>query len=291
MDTKDFQLLVELHKDARQSYRSLGRRVSLSAPAVHERVSNLEREGIIQGFWLSVDPSVFRRKNLLVWFQGDLTRRDMMKALSVRDVAWVAWKVDGGLTIQMWPKDRRQAVRELAEVLGMEPTGQFFATRRRQKPLTLVDWQIIDVLLDDPKLPVNELTDSTGLSPKTVRKHLKHLIQGRALFIMPHLGALADPGELVFTLAIFGRVEMSALEKSLGDAFLVNELDEPKARYLLCRGSNLSDVTARIHNVGKLSGAESVFVTLNREQILATEFTHSLIREEIRRLKAAESSA
>ena len=41
MDAKDFRLLVALHEDARASYRSLGRRVSLTAPAVRDRLARL----------------------------------------------------------------------------------------------------------------------------------------------------------------------------------------------------------------------------------------------------------
>ena len=50
MDSKDFQLLVALDHDARQSYLSLGRRVSLSAPAVRARLERLKMKRILQGF-------------------------------------------------------------------------------------------------------------------------------------------------------------------------------------------------------------------------------------------------
>ncbi|HYT01160.1 MAG TPA: AsnC family transcriptional regulator, partial [Thermoplasmata archaeon] len=38
MDAKDFRLLVALDEDARQSFQALGRKVSLSAPAVRDRI-------------------------------------------------------------------------------------------------------------------------------------------------------------------------------------------------------------------------------------------------------------
>jgi DNA-binding Lrp family transcriptional regulator len=88
VDTKDFQLLVALHQDARQSFQSLGRRISLSAPAVRERLRRLEQRGILEGFWLTPDPGLFDREDLLVFFGPGRPREDVEKALKVRNVAW-----------------------------------------------------------------------------------------------------------------------------------------------------------------------------------------------------------
>src|SRR2546426_155561 len=192
VDAKDFRLLVALHEDARASYRALGRRVSLSAPAVRDRLRRLEGRGIFQGYMISVDPSLLDRDELLVFFQGEWTREGAREALAVPDVAWVAWKLDGGLSVQTWPRDRARTVRELTARLGTKPSGQ-----------------------------------------------------------------------------------------ALGAVFLINELQEPPTRFLLCRGIDLGDVTTRIARVGKLPGIASVNVSLNREIILSPDLLRHLVRERI----------
>ena len=50
------RLLAELQSDARLSLAELGRRVSLSSPAVAERLRRLEDEGVITGYRAEVDP-------------------------------------------------------------------------------------------------------------------------------------------------------------------------------------------------------------------------------------------
>ncbi|PYC68209.1 AsnC family transcriptional regulator [Streptomyces tateyamensis] len=55
MDALDRRLLAELQADARLSYNELSRRVSLSAPAVAERVRRLEADGVIGGYHAHVD--------------------------------------------------------------------------------------------------------------------------------------------------------------------------------------------------------------------------------------------
>jgi Lrp/AsnC family leucine-responsive transcriptional regulator len=56
VDPTNRLLLQELQQDARLSLAELGRRVGLSPPAVAERVSRLEREGVITGYHARIDP-------------------------------------------------------------------------------------------------------------------------------------------------------------------------------------------------------------------------------------------
>ena len=280
MDSKDFQLPAALHENARQSYRALGNRVSLSAPAVRDRLQALEKSDIIQGYWVTPDPTIFGRQDLLVFYQDERTREEAVNALTVRDVAFVAWKIDGGLTVQLWPLNKEESVKELTRKLG-EPSGQALVEHPPRRPLSLADWRIIDVLLDDPRIELSRLCKATGLSPKTVRKHMSSMIRDEEIYITPRLGTLSGSGELVYHLVVDGKVPLSELRRALGDTVLVNETIEPPMKYLLCRARDLADVTSRTAQTSKLPGVRSVRVTLNREILVATEFVHSLVRARI----------
>jgi Lrp/AsnC family transcriptional regulator, leucine-responsive regulatory protein len=56
VDEIDRRILGELATDGRASFAELGRRVSLSPPAVAERVQRLERSGVITGYRAEVEP-------------------------------------------------------------------------------------------------------------------------------------------------------------------------------------------------------------------------------------------
>lgn len=56
LDELDRQIVALLSEDARRSYREIGGRVGLSAPAVKRRVDRLQDEGVIEGFTAVVDP-------------------------------------------------------------------------------------------------------------------------------------------------------------------------------------------------------------------------------------------
>ncbi|WP_243753909.1 Lrp/AsnC family transcriptional regulator [Labedaea rhizosphaerae] len=57
LDAVNRRLLTELHAEPRVSMSELARRVGMSAPAVTERVQRMERDGVITGFRMEVDPA------------------------------------------------------------------------------------------------------------------------------------------------------------------------------------------------------------------------------------------
>ncbi len=78
LDEIGWKILRELQENARVSFAELGRRVSLSIPAVTERVRRMEDAGIISGYHAEVDAekiglpiTAFIRMNIV----GDMTPR------------------------------------------------------------------------------------------------------------------------------------------------------------------------------------------------------------------------
>jgi len=57
LDETNRRLLRELHANPRITMSALGRLVGMSAPAVTERVQRMERDGVITGYHLDVDPA------------------------------------------------------------------------------------------------------------------------------------------------------------------------------------------------------------------------------------------
>jgi DNA-binding Lrp family transcriptional regulator len=285
VDSKDFQLLVGLYGNARQSYQSLGRRVSLSAPAVRDRLNRLKSKGILQGFMLVIDSSVFDRDDVLLFFDGEYSRKTVLAAFAAADVTWVAWKVDGRIHLRLWTKNEREATANLTKILDVRPSRRAFKPRKRRAPLSITDLSIMDALVDNPKVPFGELLKTTGLSPKTVRKHLNLLLETKMISIDPLLGALTDSGELIYPLVVDGSVSMEDVRKIMGESAQTHHTLEPPMKHVLCRASSLADVISKTRVLEKVQGVNYVTITLNREVLVSTDLRHSLIREEIRKLE------
>lgn len=286
MDSKDFQLLVGLYGNARQSYQSLGRRVSLSAPAVRDRLNRLKSKGILQGFMLVIDSSVFDRDDLLLFFHGTLSRKSVLAAFSAPDISWVASKVDGQITLRLWTKNEREATVNLTKILGVKPSMQALTSRKKRRiPLSITDLSIMDALVDDPKIPFGELVKTTGLSPKTVRKHIDRLLEAKTISIDPLLGALTDSGALIYPLVIAGRVSMDEVRKIMGESAQTHHTFEPPMKHVLCRASSLAEVITKTCALENVQGIKYVAISLNQEVLVSTDLRHSLIRDEIRKFE------
>jgi copper chaperone CopZ len=54
---------------------------------------------------------------------------------------------------------------------------------------------------------------------------------------------------------------------------------------VLCKASSLADLISKTHALENVQGVESVTISLNRETLVSTDLRHSLIREEITKLK------
>ncbi|OLD12750.1 MAG: hypothetical protein AUI50_07360 [Crenarchaeota archaeon 13_1_40CM_2_52_14] len=237
------------------------------------------------GYGLWVDPVVFDRQEVLVFFKRERTREEVIRVLKAPDVSYIGWKLDGGLTVGVWSDNVSRSIRELSIALGEKPSGYAVTGAGDVSALSILDFMVVDALIDDPKTPFKELVGTTGLSPKTVRKHLDTLIRSETIVIMPRLGAGPNPGELVYNLAVAGKVSMSEIRRILDDALLVHETRNPPMKYLLCRSRDLGDVDSKTRALNRLQGVESAAVTLNRELVFANDFIHSLVRERIRTLE------
>jgi DNA-binding Lrp family transcriptional regulator len=286
VDSKDFQLLVGLYGNARQSYQSLGRRVSLSAPAVRERLNRLRSKGILQGFMLVIDSSVFDRDDLLLFFHGNFSRKSALAAFTAPDISWVAWKVDGRITLRLWTKNEREATDNLTKILGVRPSMRAFTPRKRGRtPMSKTDLLIMDALVDKPQVPFGELLKSLGLSPKTLRKRLNLLLDTKTISIDPLLGALTDSGELIYPLVVAGRVSMDEIRRIMGESAQTHHTLQPPMKHVLCRANSLAEVITKTRVLENVQGIKYVTISLNREVLVSTDLRHSLIREEIRKLE------
>lgn len=55
MDETDIKILQLLKNDGRMPFSQIGQKVALSSPAVKERISKLEDQGIITGYTIKID--------------------------------------------------------------------------------------------------------------------------------------------------------------------------------------------------------------------------------------------
>jgi hypothetical protein len=90
---------------------------------------------------------------------------------------------------------------------------------------------------------------------------------------------------LIYPIAVAGKVSMDEVRRILGESAQTHYTLEPPMKHVLCRAGSLADVITKTRALERAHGVKSVTITLNREVLVSTDFRHSLIRDEISKLK------
>lgn len=85
LDETDSKILRCLQVNARSTLADVGRSVGLAASSVHERLRRLQRDGVIRGWTLDLDPrSVGRPVTAFVGVEADVTGGGLVQRLRQR---------------------------------------------------------------------------------------------------------------------------------------------------------------------------------------------------------------
>jgi DNA-binding Lrp family transcriptional regulator len=117
VDELDQQIISCLLADARSSFREIGDRVGLSAPAVKRRVDRLRDDGVIAGFTARLDPAAVgwnTQAFVAVTYRGNITPTRIRDLLSRIPEVVAAYTVSGGADVLVQLRAADMAHFELA---------------------------------------------------------------------------------------------------------------------------------------------------------------------------------
>jgi len=124
MDEKDLKILSLLAQNSRTPSTRIARVLGISDVAVKKRIVKLEKEGVIKGYKLEVDPSKLGYSS--VAYVGvnvnSESLLDVAKELSAReDVVFVALTSgDHDVMIELWARDGSEMQLKLKEIRSLE---------------------------------------------------------------------------------------------------------------------------------------------------------------------------
>lgn len=184
MDLTDKQILYTLAEDARISYRAIGRKLGLSVTAVRNRVLKLKEAKVIRRHFIipsyaMLDASFFTAILTLKRHPPSETFRDFLGTHAMIDN--VNLLADGN--VMVWGKyagakaldELTLYLHELEEVDEVE-FHTLLIEKGQRCPLSSMELQVLRCLREDVRMPVKEIAEHTGLTPRRVRKLLAELI-------------------------------------------------------------------------------------------------------------------
>lgn len=209
MDLKDKRIIIELDKNARQSFSKIAKSVQLSKQAVRLRVQNLEKK-VIDGYYPMVNFSILGYSLYVVYFkiigmpkkreeefinkinqtQGIGLNVTIFGQWNINLAVWAKNAIDFEITLNNITKGFEQYI--IKKTIMIESESHYFkfklfkdlknvagtiVTKNKIKTITIdkTDEMILLELSKDARVNINQIAKNITLTPTAIAKRIKNL--------------------------------------------------------------------------------------------------------------------
>jgi DNA-binding Lrp family transcriptional regulator len=199
LDELDIHILTDLQLNCRVSYQELSRKYGISANAIRRRILNLEESGVIAGYSITLSPVMTGTDSLfgLLTTDGSRDEEEMVDEIgSNKNIIAAAAYTDGVYALvaeYQGPEELQELGTFLRTIKSVEEAElhTFIRSWGAKMNLTKTHLRVLEPLLEDPRLPIVDVAQKTGLTARRVRRLIRELEEGGALRFtaLPELGA------------------------------------------------------------------------------------------------------
>ena len=199
LDELDRAILTDLERNCRISYQELSRKYGISANAIRRRILNLEESGVISGYSIALSPKMTGTNSMfgLLTTDGSRDEVELVDEIgSSKHVLAAAAYSDGvyALVAEYHGPEELQELGKFLRTLDSVERAELHTFIRdwgSKMKLTKTHLRVLEPLLVDPRLPIVEVAQMTGLTARRVRRLIRELEEGGALRFsaLPELGA------------------------------------------------------------------------------------------------------
>jgi DNA-binding Lrp family transcriptional regulator len=207
MDEIDRKLMTILASDPRIHFRELASKLGVSTQAVHRRMQDLMKSGVIRGTTAGISIRYLSAVPVIVFGRSNtVSVEDTVKKLSANELSSSVLVAGGnylytvGLLHNISELDGyTDFVKKAAEIpeptvgiysldAGLAPDFIDRGTKKKEsyEKLTPLDMRIVASLKEDARKPVGDIASEIGVSAKTVARRLENMIsEGSIDLVVP----------------------------------------------------------------------------------------------------------
>ena len=184
MDNLDIKILSRLLNNCRESDRQIGIELGISGGAVRARIRKMEKNKIIEKFFIKVEPPVLGYGVLYFVVSGqDID--EVLEQVSLVGEPYIVVPCVGGVTVcSIAVKENLEQKIELAKKLMKDV--RVLSIFEAENPgfnsnFTKTDLEILQELIKDPRQKIESIAKSTNLSTKTVTRCIERLHENEGI--------------------------------------------------------------------------------------------------------------
>ena len=178
MDNLDMNILSRLLNNCRKSDRQIGIELGVSGGAVRARIKKMEKRGIIEGFFIKVEPPVLGHGVLYFVVSGENINEILEQVSLVGEPFFVAPCVGGITVCSVVVKENLEQKIALANKLMKDV--RVLSIFEAENPgfssnLTKTDLEILEELIKEPRQKIEKIANNTKMSTKTITRCIEKL--------------------------------------------------------------------------------------------------------------------
>lgn len=239
MDSLDTRLVRELSQgrnvglvwgDINPAYGEMAGRLGVSQATIRERMKKMRASGMLRLFPIQANPELLGLSMgaALIDFPAPASKEDLLRKVALVDgVLLMVLHVGPSLGIIYYYEDEA-ARRKKVELISRICSATASVSTRIPYPkcitsLSRLDWEIIRAMQRDRSVPAQHVSKELGISEKTLKRHVKRLIEGWAISTL--ISTDVDPlrGTVTANLIVY---YSSPDLRQAADSVLLKELDE-----------------------------------------------------------------
>ena len=170
----------------------------------------MRRTGLIKGWTLGVNPTLFGYCTAFVWADVNppATKEKVIRTTSRNPHAFVLQDFfDGSVGISLAYANREELKTEISAIREGSNSRNLRTSETPPLPcrvkLAETDWSIVKSLRRDPRKPYQKVADELGLSRRAVERRARRMIDAGALFVLPELDLRRLEGGVLASLDVF----------------------------------------------------------------------------------------
>ncbi len=291
MDKIDLEILSNLLNNCRISDRQIGNNASISGGSVKSRIQKMIDKKIIEEFTLKIEPPVLGYSVLYFVVTGTDLQYILDQVKLVGEPFFVVPCIGSITVCSVVVKGDPNQKMELAKKIlqGVRVLAIFEAKNPRiRSDLTKTDLGIIEILLDDPRLKIEEIAKLANLSTKTVTRSLDKLQNDEAI----QFTLVYNPKEMIgyIPFAILVGVQgntrktLQILEKKFGDSYLQKPFVSMNQIVLFLYSDDVFKLDELIQLVQKIDGINSADLFIPKK----ISFPQKWIKDSIKEVKTSK---
>ena len=201
---------LSLQTDVRRPHRDIAKKLHVDEDTVRNRIRKMLEEGLIRGWKLGLNPTLFGYQAEFVWV-------DVNPPANKEEVIRAAGGIPRVIGLQVYFDDvvgvslayaKREELDK--EIVRLRRIANSRSTRTAKTPflpckmrLTDTDWSIMKSMRRNPRKPYGAIAKELGVSRRTVKRRAEKMIGERALWMLPELDLRRLQGGVLASLSVY----------------------------------------------------------------------------------------